>query len=134
MLSFLTPEWIDALDRAASAAPELTALTKGVVLVIEQEITGPDGIATTYHVAIDDGSVSVRPGPAEAPTIRFIEDRDTAWAVATGELSAQRAFMTGRLRVGGDLTVLLAHTEVLAALGDVFAAVRDDTELGAVGA
>ena len=134
MVSFLSSEWIDALDRAASTATDLAALTAGVVLVIEQEITGPDGIATQYHVTIDDGRVSVRQGPAEAATVRFQEDRDTAWAVASGELSAQRAFMTGRLRVGGDLTVLLAHGEVLAALGDVFASVRAETEVGAVGA
>jgi hypothetical protein len=35
--------------------------------------------------------------------------------------------MTGRLRVGGDLRALLANTEVLAQLDDVFAAVRART-------
>jgi hypothetical protein len=36
--------------------------------------------------------------------------------------------MTGQLQVGGDLRVLLAHTEVLTQLDDAFAAVRARTE------
>ena len=50
-----------------------------------------------------------------------------ASAIAAGSSSAQRAFMTGRLRVGGDLRVLLAHGEALAQLDDVFAGVRART-------
>ena len=42
--------------------------------------------------------------------------------------------MTGRLRVGGDLSVLLEHGDVLAELDDVFAAVRARTDLAAVDA
>ena len=51
----------------------------------------------------------------------------TAASIAMGQGSAQRAFMTGRLRVGGDLRVLLEHSDVLAQLEDVFAAVRART-------
>ncbi len=59
--------------------------------------------------------------------VRFTQDHETALAIASGHGSAQRAFMTGRLQVGGDLRVLLDHSEVLAQLDDVFAAVRART-------
>ena len=130
MLAFLSDPWIEALDHAATDAGNLAELTVGMALVIEQEVVDGDR-TVTYHVVIDDGRVSVRPGPAPTATVRFSQDADTARAVAAGELSAQRAFMTGRLRVGGDLTVLLAHGEALAELDDVFASVRARTDLGA---
>lgn len=127
MLKFLTDEWIAALDEAAAADAELRQLAGELVLTIEQEVTGgPDG-DVCYHVAFDRGQVAVRPGPAEHATLRFSQDYQTAAAISLGAGSAQRAFMTGQLRVGGDLRVLLAHGEAMAQLHDAFGAVRART-------
>ena len=127
MLTFLSDEWIGALHQAAVADAALAALTTDLDLVIEQEVTGGPQGDVRYHMAFDHGSVSVAPGAAASPTVRFHQDYETAAAIAVGQGSAQRAFMTGRLRVGGDLRVLLTHTEVLAQLDDVFADVRART-------
>ena len=51
----------------------------------------------------------------------FTQDVETAAAVNRGELSAQAAFMTGRLRVGGDVQVLLDRQPALAEVDDIFA-------------
>lgn len=139
MLSFLSAEWIGALHEAAVASTSLAELTAGVTLVIEQEIVDAPGGPVTYHVLFEDGVVAVRSGPSSAghlgsgtdrPTIRFSQDLETATEIAAGRGSAQRAFMTGRLRVGGDLSVLLARGDLLAELDDVFGAVRARTDLG----
>ena len=58
----------------------------------------------------------------------FTQDRATAVAIAQGSLSAQVAFMDGRLRLGGDLRSVLARAGDLAALDDAFAATRASTE------
>ena len=138
MLAFLSPAWIEALDAAASADASLAAATGTLALVVEQEVLGgPDG-DVTFHVAFDHGSVRVGLGPAarstggddHPPMVRFSQGYETARAIARGTESAQRAFMTGSLQVGGDLRVLLDHQATLAALDDVFAGVRARTELG----
>ncbi|MEZ5183481.1 MAG: SCP2 sterol-binding domain-containing protein [Acidimicrobiales bacterium] len=133
MVAFLSDEWVRALDRAEAADDDLRARCADLSLVIEQEVTdGPDG-PVRFHVVLDHGTAAVRPGPAPHPTIRFSQDHETAADIARGRGSAQRAFMTGRLRVGGDLRVLLEHGEVLGQLGDVFAAVRAETDPRRVG-
>ncbi len=124
MLTFLSDEWISALHEAAATDADLAARTADVSLTIDQEVTGAPGGDVRYHLRFDHGSVEVAAGPAPEATVRFHQDYDTAASIAMGQGSAQRAFMTGRLRVGGDLRVLLAHSEVLAQLDDVFAAVR----------
>jgi len=140
MLAFLSPAWIDALDAAASTDTALSAATEQLTLVVEQEVLdGPDG-DVTFHVAFDQGVVRVGSGPAEAPgeadagpappMVRFSQGYATARAIALGTESAQRAFMSGSLQVGGDLRVLLDHQATLAALDDVFAEVRARTDLG----
>lgn len=128
MVAFLSPAWVRALDDAARDHPGLADAAADLDLVVEQEVTdGPDG-PVRFHVVFDHGSVRVRSGPASHPTVRFSQDVATAAAIATGAESAQRAFMTGRLQVGGDLRVLLDGREALAALDDVFATVRAATE------
>lgn len=130
MWAFLTPAWLAALDQAARAHSESVA--SDVELVVEQRVTGtPDG-EVVFHVSIHQGEVSVTPGPAVDPGISFSQDYETARAIAAGIESAQRAFMTGRLQVGGDLRILLEHQESLAALDDMFATVRADTDHGPV--
>jgi putative sterol carrier protein len=121
VIRFLTPEWVDALDRAAphdvDGDPELEGL------VIEYDVDD-----FRYHVAFSPGAVRVRPGEAEDPTVTFHCDRATAVAIARGDLSAQRAFMAGRLRIGGDATALLRAQAAVAVLPDLFTAVRPETE------
>jgi predicted lipid carrier protein YhbT len=143
--SYLSPEWISELDEAARAHPGLAQATSSLSLVIEQVIAParepatdpaqPDGAGSSpatagdevrWHVVIDHGVVRFVSGPAASPTVRFTTDAATARAISTGATTAQGAFMRGSLRVGGDTSALLAHHDVLAGLGDVFAAVTID--------
>jgi putative sterol carrier protein len=119
MPRYLSPEWIEALDRAAAAAGEVMP---GVTLTVQQVVGD-----VSYHVTITDGRVRVHAGVAPDADVTFRQDAAVASAIARGERSAQAAFMAGELRVGGDLGVLMAHQPAFAALDDVFAAVRADT-------
>ena len=66
----------------------------------------------------------MRRGRADAPDITFTQDRATAEAIHRGELSAQTAFIEGRLRLGGDLRAVIERAGSLVAIDDVFAAAR----------
>lgn len=138
MVDFLSPAWIDALHDAASSSTSLRAAATDLDLSVEQTVVGggvehgPDG-AVRYHLILRHGSVAVRPGALPTATVRFEQDIETAAAIASGRGSAQRAFMTGRLRVGGDLRVLLEHGDLLAQLDDAFAEVRAKTTFPAPG-
>ena len=59
--------------------------------------------------------------------LTFTQDRATAAAIARGELSAQAAFLAGRIRVGGEPTAALGSARELTAVGDLFEAVRART-------
>lgn len=128
MVTFLSEAWIEALDAAASADEGLATATRGLAFTVEQEVLGTAEGPVRYHVVFDHGAVAVRPGPLPDATVRFSLDQETATEIASGKGSAQRAFMAGRLRVGGDLRVLLEHGEVLGQLDDVFAEVRARTD------
>jgi putative sterol carrier protein len=121
----LSPAWIAALAEAASQAEA----PEGIDLVVQQVVIdgGPEGAEAAYAVEVAGGRVAVRAGRVDAPDITFTQDRATATAIARGELSAQSAFLDGRLRVGGDLSAALAAARVLSSLTDVFGAAREAT-------
>lgn len=119
-MEFLSDEWIDALD----AAGALATLPADLHLVVQQVVLGDDGPESSFVVRVLDGRVSVTAGVASDAEVTFTQDRATALAVATGATSAQAAFMDGRLRVGGDLRLVLDRADELAAVADVFAAAR----------
>jgi putative sterol carrier protein len=121
---YLSPEWLAALQAAAAGArPELAGSAD---LIVQHEIGGVAG-DVVFHVVIGDEGINVLPGPADGATVTFTSDDVTAATITRGELSAQAAYMSGRLRVRGDISALTANSAALAALDDVFASVREST-------
>ncbi len=131
MPTFLSDEWIAALDAAASAAPGLVGVLPPDAEVSElviQHVIDDEGTERAFHVVLGPGPAHAHSGRADHPTITFSQDRATAAAIASGSASAQSAFMAGELRLGGRVDLLLAHHGALADLDDVFAEVRASTE------
>jgi putative sterol carrier protein len=120
-IRYLSDEWLAALDRAAktlTSDPDRPVVIEQTVRDGEHEIV--------WHTTVSQ-TVRVVPGPAVDAAIRFSSDRETALAITSGRLSAQRAFLDGRLHLRGDVGALMAARPSLAALADGFAAVRADT-------
>ena len=121
MAGFLTEAWLDDLEAAAQRA-ELD--TKGA-LVLQQVIPdGPEGREVAYALVVRDGRVRVERGRVSAPDLTFTQDLATAKAIHRGDLSAQAAFMQGRLRLGGDLRAVIDRAGELAAIDDVLGSAR----------
>ena len=73
---------------------------------------------------VEGGRIQLVRGRVADPDLTFTQDRATAEAIHRGELSAQAAFMQGRLRLGGDLRRVIDRAAELTAIDDVFASTR----------
>ncbi|MFZ9580644.1 MAG: SCP2 sterol-binding domain-containing protein [Ilumatobacteraceae bacterium] len=121
---YLGLEWIDALTREVAASAAMAEVARDHTIGITQTVTGgPEG-DVTYHLQIADGKAAFGAGAAWPEDVRFEQEWDTAVSVATGQLNAQQAFITGRIRLYGDQQKLGASTPVFAALDGVFTTVR----------
>jgi putative sterol carrier protein len=128
VVRYLSLEWIDALTAEVAGSEELGALAGEHTVGVTQVVTdGPEG-TVIYHLQVGDGAARFGAGPADPEDVRFEQDWQTAVAVATGELNAQQAFITGRIRLYGDQQKLLASQPVFGALDRVFTTVRERTE------
>lgn len=116
MAAFATPEWIDALSLAASDV----TVDPSVDITVEHRIEAEPPIA--WHFILAGGSLEVVAGNAAAPTISLSSSAATSIAIHSGELSAQRAFLDGALRIGGDVNALITHRAALGIVGEILSA------------
>jgi putative sterol carrier protein len=73
-------------------------------------LAGDDG--GVWHVRIDDGECMVNEGPTEDPTATIMMEAEDYAAMVTGELNAINAFMTGKVRVEGDLNTVMKFQSI----------------------
>lgn len=134
MPRFLSDEWIADLDAAAARSEALDGILADSVLeelVVEHVVTDLPEARTAeaaFHLVLGAGPARVRAGRAAAPTVSFTQTYATARNIASGAASAQAAFMSGALRLGGRVDLLLAHHTVLVGVDDVFADIRARTD------
>jgi len=124
---YLSLDWIRDLTREVAGSETLGALADEHAIGVTQVVTGgPEG-DVTYHLQVGGGEAGFGAGAADPEHVRMEQDWDTAVAVATGELNAQEAFVTGRIRFFGDQQALMDAQPVFGALDGVFSTVRQRT-------
>jgi putative sterol carrier protein len=64
---------------------------------------GPGGSEDRYEVVVRDGSLSYTDQPSEEPRVTFTMDGATFLRLVTGNASGPMLFMTGKLKIEGDM-------------------------------
>lgn len=74
---------------------------QGVNAVIQYDIAGDDG--GTWHAVIKDGACTVTSGAAPSPSLTVNMSSQDWLDMIGGKLSGQMAFMSGKLKLKGDM-------------------------------
>lgn len=76
---------------------------KGVTAVIQCLFSGVQ--ASNWVIAIEDQECKVNEGFADDPDITIKAKAETGVKLLTGEMDPMRAFLLGRVKVSGDMTL-----------------------------
>lgn len=107
--TFLSPEWIDAVQQLRSELPE-SASSIPVQLTINLNVTEtPFGDTVIAHVDTTQGPLIVADGHLDDPDLVVTIDYETARALLVdgNPQAAMTAFMAGKIQVEGDLAKLM---------------------------
>jgi len=93
-------EYFDTLDTRfnAQAAGDLDAL-------FQFELSGDN--AVNYNVHVNQGGITVAKGEHESPTVTLKMKTDNYLKLVNGKLDGRLAFMTGKLKVTGNVAVAM---------------------------
>ncbi len=103
MSDLTVQELIDRMPRAL--IPEKAA---GVNAVVQYHLTGTEG--GDWIVSIKDGQCAVEKGTSPTPNMTLTADAQDYKDVITGKLNPMNAFMTGKVRLAGDLNLAMKLT------------------------
>jgi putative sterol carrier protein len=83
---------------------------QGLDAVVQYDITGEGG--GNWYATIKDGACTVMPGTASSATLTLIMSGQDWLDMLGGKLSGQMAFMTGRLKLKGDIGLAMKLSSI----------------------
>jgi putative sterol carrier protein len=115
-VKFLSEEWARAVEEALNNNESFKKSAGSQTAKVQQVVTGPDG-EKKYWFKMEGGSVQLGTGEmGESADATITQDYETAVALAKNELTGTAAYMSGKLKVSGDLMKLMQLQGTLAQL------------------
>jgi putative sterol carrier protein len=105
-VKFLTEEWASAVKDALNANDSFKQAAGSQSAKLQQVVTTPDG-EKKYWFKLEGGAADLGLGDIDSPDATISQDYDTAVALSKNELTGTSAYMSGKLRVSGDLMKLM---------------------------
>ncbi len=114
MSSFLSEEWMSEATEALNAHDGFSTAISGVELSLQFVVTDhPTDDELSYHLVVADDGAGLAQGTLDDPDVTVSNDYETATAISKGELNTQMAFMTGKLKVAGNMAKLMMNQGVV---------------------
>jgi putative sterol carrier protein len=114
-VKFLSAEWAEALKTELNASAAFKEAAAGKTASIQQVIGDEDG-QTHYWIRIADAGIDMGIGDLDGADATITQSYETAVALAKSELSPVTAFMTGKVKIAGNMGLLLGLQGVLSLL------------------
>lgn len=77
----------------------------GVNALIQFDLSGDNG--GLYWVKVADGKAESGNGSVDNPTMTLKATADDWYAVSTGQMNAMQAFMSGKIKIQGDMSIAM---------------------------
>ena len=119
---FLSEEWAKSVEDALNSNDQFKSSAGSTTAKIQQVVTTPEG-DKKYWFKLEGGEVHLGMGElSDVVDATISQDYETAVALSKNELTGTAAYMSGKLRVSGDLMKLM---QLQGALGQMPAALKD---------
>lgn len=84
---------------------------KGMVATFQFNLSGDGGM--NFYVNIDDGKMDAAIGTHASPTVTINMTASDYIKMVNGKLNGQMAFMTGKLKISGNIPIAMKMQQVL---------------------
>jgi putative sterol carrier protein len=101
----------EASDRLAASAGLSGAITN-VDLGLQFTVTRDDG-DISYYLSIADGRATMARGELAGADATITSSYETAVALSKGEINTQMAFVSGKIKVAGNMATLMMNQGVI---------------------
>ena len=121
-IPFLSDEWATAVMEAVNAGDEFAQAAGTQAARIQQVITKRDGAEPAhYWTIVHDGKIELGIGDIDNVDATITQSYETAVALAKREANPVTAFMMGKVKIDGNMGMLMGLAGALGKLADAMA-------------
>ena len=113
MATFLSEEHMTIGTAALNADAGFQEAMTGVDLGLQFNVADAPAGAIDYYLTVGDGVAAMALGELDGFDASVGSDYETAAAIAKGELNVQMAFMSGKIKVGGNMAKVMMYQELI---------------------
>ncbi len=117
-VKFLSEDWINAVNGTLTEDAAYQSATESTEITLQFVVTDGPGGDVEYNVSAAGGATSFAAGTLEGADATIRNNYETAKAISSGDLNTQAAFISGKLKVEGNLAKIMMNQSALTALGD----------------
>jgi putative sterol carrier protein len=121
-VKFLTEEWMSAVQGALNGDEAFKEAISNVDLSLQFKVTevpGEDDV--DYSLSFENGQAAVSGGELDGADATITNDYETAIGISKGDLNTQMAFMTGKLKVAGNMGKVMMNQGAINKITDALA-------------
>ena len=109
----MSDEYLASASAALNDSADFVSSIANIDMGLQFHVTdGPDG-DVDYYLSIGDGAAKMVPGELEGADVSITSTHETAVDLFKGDLNTQMAFMTGKIKVAGNMAVLMMNQGVI---------------------
>ncbi|VAW02303.1 hypothetical protein MNBD_ACTINO02-2677 [hydrothermal vent metagenome] len=112
-VQFLSDEFMTQATAQLNSSDAFKTAISGLSLDVQFIVTDvPDGDTINYALTIADGNAEMSLTTLPDFDASITSAYETATSISRGELNTQMAFMTGKIKIGGNPSKLIMHQNV----------------------
>ncbi|MDJ0498319.1 MAG: SCP2 sterol-binding domain-containing protein [Acidimicrobiia bacterium] len=125
-VQFLSEGHMAEATTALQADDDFISSIANINMGLQFQVTeGPAG-DVDYYLSVGDGVATMALGELDSADVSISSTYETAEAMFKGELNTQMAFMTGKIKVAGNMAVLMMNQAVINAWGSAMEGLEID--------
>lgn len=125
-VQFLSEDHMAEATAALQADEDFVSSIANINMGLQFQVTeGPAG-DIDYYLTVGDGAAEMALGELDGPDVSISSTFETAESMFKGELNTQMAFMTGKIKVAGNMAILMMNQEVINKWGSAMESLEID--------
>ncbi len=114
MATFLSEDYMAEATDVLAASTEFGQAISGVELALQFIVSDhPEHGEVPWYLDIAEGGAAMALGSLDDADVIVTNTYETAVGISKGELNTQMAFMTGKLKVAGNMAKLMMNQNVI---------------------
>ena len=112
-VQFLSEDHMTEATAALQADEDFLSSIANINMGLQFQVTdGPAG-DVAYYLSVGDGAAEMALGELDSADVSISSTYETAESMFKGDLNTQMAFMTGKIKVAGNMAVLMMNQGVI---------------------